>query len=209
MVLQPESHPVLLSGGKVPAQQRVKHSVCLPFSEEGSQTAPFPAVSVSCILQCCVVLHVPQDNHSNKAFHSLKAHWSVWLHYQHKWEAPAWMWQMKMEIIYSGNTDFIIAKWFAFWKFSFLAKPKGKDRILSFYVGPGASRRQLHDLVLFIYPVWASVCLTVAVVKLSVRCLSSCLFRIAARIEWHNGNKLLHKLEYFINAVIICYIHNI
>lgn len=31
------------------------------------------------------------------------------------------------------------------------AKPKGKDRILSH--GPGASRRQLHDLVLFIYPV--------------------------------------------------------
>lgn len=160
---------------RVPPRSPVQVGKSLPSKEWSIQSAclfwrrlsdsPFPAVSVSCILQCCVVLHVPQDNHSNKAFHSLKAHWSVWLHYQHKWEAPAWMWQMKMEIIYSGNTEFIIAKWFAE-SSVFLQNLKGKDRILSFYVGPGASRRQLHDLVLFIYPVWASVCLTVAVVKL-------------------------------------------
>lgn len=153
-----------LSGGKVPAQQRMKHSMCLPFSEEGSQTAPFPAVSVSYVLQCCVVLHVPQDNHLNKAFHSLKAHWSVWLHYQHKREAPAWMWQMKMEIIYSDNTDFIIAKWFAFWKFGVLAKPRGKDRILSYYVGPGAGSKVVA---------WPSA-LHVTCLGLSLPCCCGC-----------------------------------
>ena len=135
MVLRPEFHPNLLLGRKVPAQQRMKHPICLPFCE-GPQTAPS-----CCPTSCSAALHVLPDNHSNKAVHSLKAHWSLWLHSQHKWEAPAWMWQMKMEIIYSGNTDFIIAKWFAFWKFGVLAKLKGKDRILSYYVGPAASSK--------------------------------------------------------------------
>lgn len=55
VVLRPEFHPNLLLGRKVPAQRRMKHPICPPFSE-GSQTAPFPAVSVSYILQGCVVL---------------------------------------------------------------------------------------------------------------------------------------------------------
>lgn len=67
MVVLPEFHPNCPSSGKVPAQQRMKHSICVPFSEEGSQTAPSPAISVSSILDCCGALRV-LNNPSNKVY---------------------------------------------------------------------------------------------------------------------------------------------
>lgn len=58
--------PNLPSDRKVSAQERMWLSTQVPFTEEVSQTAPLPAISVSYPLDCCEVLHMLQDNHSNK-----------------------------------------------------------------------------------------------------------------------------------------------
>ena len=143
-----------------------------------------------------------KDNY--KSFHSLQVQWFLRLLYQHKREVPNWMWPMKMEITYPGNNDFITAEWSVFYKLGVLMKLKGERQgiWLLLWSRCHLQVRQLHDLVLIFSPVWASVFLTAAFVKVSMPVCFHVLLGLppGSNIWW---DEALHRLEYFVNSVIL------